>query len=390
MSARIQELAVPKGKVSSLCEICGQKATTKCEKCKVTHYCSEYHKKVDYKSFHRNVCQEIFHIRKEHPLPFTEEDRKEADEAIMKKKHEIQLLAEITTRKWLLHENAEYAYPAARSALNIARGLHGSNSVHVIYPTCLVSEACLRLGDIKTSQEYVVVASWISQKYIKIPHTIFARLMRLTGLVCMGTEKWDQARGAFAECLYAISVEHGISDIRTAVAYGHLGLTLMKDNNKEGAMDSFHKMADKWLEHLLARYEEKILRGATDVEMVTDEKIRELEFQYLESRIVFKWIYEDVRRLGMNAVTDLINFKILSIQALSKIRDGMPDEAVVYKDEALATGTRTKQDKAVPKHRVSTLIDVLGDDYLLRWEKKHNRPRTVATKYLEMIKAINV
>lgn len=36
------------------------------------------------------------------------------------------------------------------------------------------------------------------------------------------------------------------------------------------------------------------------------------------------------------------------------------------------------------------MIKLLGDDYLMRWEKKHNRPRTCATKYLEMIKAIDV
>ncbi|GIY59863.1 zinc finger MYND domain-containing protein 12 [Caerostris extrusa] len=72
------------------------------------------------------------------------------------------------------------------------------------------------------------------------------------------------------------------------------------------------------------------------------------------------------------------------------MREGRPQAVIVYKEEALATATRTKQDKAVPEKRIPLLIKILGGDYLYLWERKHNRPRTIATKYLERIKAINV
>lgn len=390
MSLRIQELAVPKGNIVPPCEICGLKATTKCEGCKQTHYCSDKHKSQDYESFHKSVCEAIAYVRKEHPIPFTEEDRKAADNALLKKKLEILKLAEIRARKWLLEDNANLALPAAVNALNITKGLVKIDSIEMICPSCLVSESHLGQGDTEKAEEYMILASWASQKHDIIPPAICAKLKRLVGLVCMNAEKWQEAREAFAEAVYATAIEYGTSDIRMAVIYGHLGLSLLKFDLEEGAMSSFHKMADKWLEFLLSQFEHKTIRCATEQEILTDEKSRELEFQYMESKTVFKLVYVGVRNLGMNEATDLINFKILCVQALQRIRDGCPDDAAVYKQEALATATRTKQDKCVPKSKVPVLIELLGDDYLMRWEKKHNRPRTCATKYLEMIKAIDV
>lgn len=390
MSIRIQELAIPKGNIVPMCEICELKATTKCESCKKTHYCSDKHKSEDYHSFHKSVCEAIAYIRKEHPIPFTEEDRKAADNALLKKKLEVLKLAEIRARKWLLEENSILALPAAVNVLNITKALVKIDSIEMIWPECLVSESHLRRGDIKRAEEYMISASWVSQKHDIIPPGIFAKLKRLVGLMCMNAEKWQEAREAFAEAVYATAIECGTSDIRMAVIYGYLGLSLLKFDLEEGAMSSFHKMADKWLEFLLSQFEHKTIRCATEQEILNDEELRELEFQYLESKIVFKLVYVGVRKLGMNEVTDLINFKILCVQALQRIRDAFPKDAAVYKQEALATAERTKQDKAVPKSKVPALIKLLGDDYLMRWEKKHNRPRTCATKYLEMIKAIDV
>lgn len=393
MSKRIHELAIPKGTAIPLCELCGKKSTTKCQTCKLTHYCSEYHKTIDQKSFHHSACGIIAYIRKEHPLPFTEEDRKEAEDILLKKKQEVQKLAEIATRKWLMEENAELAYPAAMSALNFAKDLSPINSIEILYPTSLVSETYLRLGDIKVAQEYMVLASWVSQNYDKIPPIICARLQRLVGLVCMNIGKWQQAREAFAESVYATAVEYGTDDIHMAVAYGYLGLSLLKfdgDEIQNGATASFHKMADLWMRYLLNQYDLKFFRCATEEEMKANENVRELESQYMESKIVFRLLYEGIRRLGMNQTTDLINFKILCIQALQQIRDGRPHGAAVYKQEALATATRTRQHKAVPKSNLPVLIDMLGADYLMLWDEKNNRPRTAATKYLEMIKNLQI
>lgn len=390
MSKRIHELALPKGNITPDCEICGKKATTKCEECQVTHYCCQEHKLIDDISFHKTVCDKMAYIRSEQPLPFTESDRAAVKEGIMKTKQEVVSLAETVTRKWLLERKPVNSYPSAMIGWNMACDIRSPDSKDVIYPTCLVAEVFLKLGDIKASVKYMVQASWIAQKYEILPPVILAELQRLRGLVLMTTEKWSEARNAFAEFVYAIAIEYGIENIRMGIPYGLLGLSLLKFDNTAGAMASFHKMADKWLEFLLGQFKEKLLRVATENEMNLDRNIQELEFQYMEAKIVFEWMYEVVRRLPIDYATDLINFKILCFQALCRIREGKFRDALVFKEEALATAARTRQDKAVPENFISLLNELLGEDYLLKWDKKHKRPRTIATKYLEMIKAINV
>ncbi|GFX71382.1 zinc finger MYND domain-containing protein 12 [Trichonephila clavipes] len=390
LSKRILELAVHKGMSSVLCEICSKKATTKCETCRVTYYCTPDHKLLDAVSFHRKVCEKLAVIRSERPLPFTETDRINEAEAMLQSKKEILKLAERVTKKWLLERSIINAYPSAMIAWNMARDLRSEDSYEVIYPTCLVSETFLLLGKPSAAQQYMVQASWLSQKYDVLAATILAQLYRLRGIVLMAFENWKHAREAFAELVYVVALEYGVDDIRLGIPYGFLGLSLLKFDNIDGAMASFHKMADKWLHFMLTQYENKTMRRATETEMAEDEAKQELEFQYMEAILVFQRVYDVVRRLGISSVTDLINFKILCFQVLSEMRDNNPKEVVVYREEALATATRTKQSKCVPRKRIPLLVEVLQDDFLLRWERKHNRPRTIATKYLEMIKAINV
>ncbi|GIY30915.1 zinc finger MYND domain-containing protein 12 [Caerostris darwini] len=390
MSKRIFELAVPKGNVSPLCEICGNKATTKCDICRVTHYCTQDHKLIDSISFHKKVCKKLADIRSEHSIPFSEADRIADAKALLQSKQDVLKLAETVSKKWLLERKAMNAYPSAMIAWNMSREMRSEDSSEVIYPTCLVSEMFLRLGDISAAEQYMVQASWISQKYDVLPHSILSKLYRIRGLVFMALKNWEQARTAFAEFAYAVASEYGIADVRLGIPYGLLGLSLLKFDNIDGAMANFHKMADKWLDNLLSQYEVTIMRAATETEMAADEEIQELEFQFMEAKIVFELMYEMVRNLEMNDVTDLINFKILCFQVLAEMREGRPQAVIVYKEEALATATRTKQDKAVPEKRIPVLMKILGGDYLYLWERKHNRPRTIATKYLERIKAINV
>ncbi|KAF8792791.1 Zinc finger MYND domain-containing protein 12 [Argiope bruennichi] len=390
MSKRIFELALPKGNISATCEICGNKATTKCETCRVTHYCSKDHKVIDAISFHKKVCQKFADIRKERPLPYTETDRINVAETLLQKKQEVLRLATSVTQKWLLERKPINAYPSAMIAWNMARDLRSHDSSEVIYPTCLVSEMFLNLGDFKAAQKYMIQASWIAQKYDILPATIISQLNRLRGMVFMTVGNWKQGLESFAEFVYAVAHEYGVADIRLGVPYGFLGMALLKFNKVDGAMSSFHKMADKWLDYMLTQYEQKTMRIATENEMASDYKIQEVEFQYMEAKNVFEWVYETVRELGMNATTDLINFKILCFQVLCEIRENNPNAAVVYREEALATAIRTKQIKSVPTKRIPLLIEILGADFLHLWEMKHNRPRTIATKYLEMIKAINV
>ncbi|GBN53685.1 Zinc finger MYND domain-containing protein 12, partial [Araneus ventricosus] len=383
-------LAVPKGNVSALCEICGNKATTKCETCRVTHYCSKDHKLIDAISFHKKVCQKLVEIRKEQPLPYTEADRINSAETLLNNKQEVLRLAESVSKKWLLERKPINAYPSAMIAWNMAKDLRSHDSSEVIYPTCLVSEMFLNLGDLKAAEQYMIQASWIAQKYDILSSAVLSQLYRLRGLVFMAAENWKQALEAFSEFVYAVAYEFGVPDIRLGIPYGLLGLALLKFDKINGAMTGFHKMADKWLDYILTQYEEKTMRSATETEMSSDVKIQEMEFQYMEAKIVFEWIYEKVRELGMNARTDLINFKILCFQVLSEMRENNPKSAVVYREEALATAIRTKQNKSVPTKRIPLLIEVLGEDFLFLWERKNSRPRTIATKYLEMIKAINV
>ncbi|GFT53344.1 zinc finger MYND domain-containing protein 12 [Nephila pilipes] len=390
MSKRIFGLSVHKGISKVLCEICDKKATTKCETCRVTYYCCQDHKLIDAISFHKKVCQKLADIRCERPLPFTETDRINQAATIRQNKKEILKLAEAVARRWMVEGNPTNAYPAAMIAWNMAKDLRSEDSCEVIYPTCLVSEVFLYLGEFSAAQQFMVQASWLSQKYDVLPAAILSWLYRLRGIVLMAFENWKHAREAFAEYVYAIANEYGIEGIQLGIPYGYLGLSLLKFDNIDGAMASFHKMADKWLNFMLTQYEDKTMRRATETEMAADEKVQELEFQCMEANIVFQKVYDVVRKLGMNERTDLINFKILCFQVLSEIRNNNHKDAVVYKEEALATATRTKQNKCVPTKRIPLLIEVLGDDFLQRWERKHNRPRTIATKYLEMIKAINV
>lgn len=390
MSKRIHELAIPKGDVVPPCEICKNKATTKCEDCRVTHYCSEDHKLNDLKAFHRSVCNLMLDLKKERPIPFSESERRKEKNDLLQKKIKIYNLAETTARKWLLQRNPEMAYPPALIALNIAEDVWTHDSPKILYPMCLVAEVFLGLEDLKAAQDYMITASWTSHKFDVIPSDILSQLQRLRGIVYMATKLWNQAKESFTKSLHATEEKHGKCNIRMANRYGYLGLSQLNCENMDNAMDSFHTMCDKWLKHLLAQYESKTLRMATDLEMETDSAIKELEFEFMESRNVLQWMYEEIRQLGMTETTDLIMFKILCVQVLSQMRNFNGKDALVFKEEALAIATRTKQDKAVKKSKIKLMFEVLGDNYLLRWERKNNRPRTVATKYLELIKAIDI
>ncbi|KAG8196803.1 hypothetical protein JTE90_027521 [Oedothorax gibbosus] len=390
MPKRLHELALPKGNITPDCEICGKKATTKCEECRVTHYCGQEHKQVDAISFHKTVCDKMKYIKAEHLLPFTETDRIALEENIMKTKQEVMSIAETTTRKWLLERKPVNAYPSAMICWNMACEMESPNSEEVILPICQVAEVFLKLGETEAATEYMVQASWISQNYETLPPVVLAKLHRLRGIVLMANKKWSEARRSFAEFVYITAVEYGITNIRMGIPYGLLGVSLLKLGNVPGAMASFHKMADKWLDFLLSQFKEKLMRTATENDMANDKNIQELEFQYLEGKFVFEQMYEVVRGIPMHPETDLINFKILCFQAMCRIREGIPKDSIVFKEEALVAATRTRQDSAVSNSCVSLLTEVLGEDYLLKWDKKNKRPRTVATKYLEKIQAINV
>lgn len=390
MSKRLHELALPKGNITPDCEICGEKATVKCEECRVTHYCGQEHKQIDAISFHKTVCAKMAYIRNDHPLPFTEIDRIALKENIMETKQEVMSLAETTTRKWLLERKPVNAYPSAMICWNMASDVESPDSQEVILPMCQVAEVFLKLGRTKAATKYMVQASWTSQKYETLPPLILAKLQRLRGIVLMANEKWLEARRSFAEFVYVTAIEHGIDNITMGIPYGLLGVSLLKLGNVPGAMASFHKMADKWLDFLLSQYKEKLMRVATETDMAIDKDIQELEFQYLEAKIVFELMYEEIRKRPMSPVTDRINFKILCFQAMCRMREGNPNDSVVFIEEALAAATRTRQDRAVTDDNIPWLNQVLGEDFILLWNKKNKRPRTVGTKYLEMIKAIDV
>ncbi|GIY59862.1 zinc finger MYND domain-containing protein 12 [Caerostris extrusa] len=308
MSKEYLNLPFQKAMFPPHCEICGNKATTKCEICRVTHYCSQDHKIIDSISFHKKVCKKLADIRSEHPIPFQRRTELQMRKLYCKASKMFLKLAETVSKKWLLERKAINAYPSAMIAWNMSREMRSEDSSEVIYPTCLVSEMFLRLGDISAAEQYMVQASWISQKYDVLPHSILSKLYRIRGLVFMELKNWEQARTAFAEFAYAVASEYGIANVRLGIPYGLLGLSLLKFDNIDGATANFHKMADKWLDNLLSQYEVTIMRAATETEMAADEEIQDLEFQFMEAKIVFELMYEMVRNLEMNKVTDLINF----------------------------------------------------------------------------------
>lgn len=384
---RINQLAIPKGTVTyRKCEICYTGATTKCENCKVTHYCSEHHKTSDWESFHKDVCSDLVFLRSEHPILYSNAERKEQDRELKIKKMRIVQLAQEAAKKWIIAKVADYAYCSAMYAFNISEEVYGPEAIEVIYPSCLVSEAYLGLGRNSLANEYIMQAMWIARQHMIIPCHILAKLHRVNGINFMANNMWSEARRAFSENVYFLSEEYGASDIRVGVGYGYLGLAQMESQNLEGAFSFLHKMADPWLNHFLDQYIEMCLREPTERELEDDESVRELELQFQEVRSTIKLVYEALRHVEMTEETDKVVFKIYIVEYFGWMRSKNSCGGAVYREEALAAATRTKQDKAVPYCKMDNLKEALGADYILLWERKNIRPRTVATKYLERVK----
>lgn len=280
-----------KAKKINHCEICGNVADRKCNKCQVTFYCCSEHQSLDFESIHEKCCSILQQIRDPKPC-VTEDERKKQKQ---QKSELIQQLLKISLKQselFLKKQEHEFAIPSSLLSLKCAKEIFGKNNIRLVPILLTLSRACLGASRINQAEQFLSMSKLIMHQCECNDYLLKSQFHRLYGRLHAMSNRFEQALKELSYDVYFSSLAAGPQHIRTAAGYYQISQVLLKQQKTESALEFYTQIVKIWMDFL------------KDLEAKKIEIVKELGRNQINEATIMLQMILDARKshLGSNHI----------------------------------------------------------------------------------------
>ena len=231
------------------CEICGNTADRKCNKCNVTHYCCSEHQRLDFQSIHEKCCSMLSEIR-DPTICVTQNDRKKQNERKYQLTQNLLKKCLKQSEVFLLKQQYEFAIPSSLQSLKCAKIIFGKNNVRLVPILLTLSRACLGSSRIKQCEQFLSMSKLIMHQTKCNDYLLKSQFHRLYGRLAAMSNRFEKALTELSYDIYYSSLSAGPQHIRTAAGYYQISQVLLKQQKTESALQFYIQIVDIWMNFL--------------------------------------------------------------------------------------------------------------------------------------------
>ncbi|TPX46886.1 hypothetical protein SeLEV6574_g02971 [Synchytrium endobioticum] len=235
----LNPLSTPKGQ-SVHCELCGAQATTTCQTCRCTFYCSPGHKELDHKSVHGRICGTMHALKNAPTRPGSEEERTQNARHVQSLRMHIYSVSTERAKTWLAEQQFDLVIPAAWQSLRSALALFSRDgALEIVTSRLILGEACCGMMQYSACEEHLAQARWQMAKSGSTDSVVKARLHRATAALQMATGQRAKAIEEIASEIYYLGLSYGPESPYCGDALSRLAASFIASGKIDAAFAAF-------------------------------------------------------------------------------------------------------------------------------------------------------
>ena len=239
-----------KKKEIHFCEICGNTADRKCNKCQVTFYCCSEHQSLDYESIHEKCCSILQELRAPSKC-ITENERKKQKARHMELTQNLLKKCLKQSENFLMKQEHEFAIPSSLQSLKCAKFIFGKSNIRLVPILLTLSRACLGASRMKQSEQFLSMSKVIMHQCKCNDYLLKSQFHRLYGRLHAMNNRFEKALQELSYDIYFSSLAAGPQHIRTAAGFYQISQVLLKQQKTESALEFYTKIVSIWMDFLI-------------------------------------------------------------------------------------------------------------------------------------------